>query len=76
MPDDIPEFVLLAEPISIKQLLLACKLVETGGEAKRMCTQGGVSVNGNKVTDPNAQITPLGGETVQVGKRKFAKIKT
>ena len=75
LPDDIPEFELPAEPISVKQLLLVCKLVETGGEAKRMCTQGGVSVNGNKVADPNAQITPSGGDTVQVGKRKFAKIK-
>jgi tyrosyl-tRNA synthetase len=75
LPDDMPEFKLPAEPISIKQLLLACKLVETGGEAKRLCNQGGVSVNGNKVTDPNTQITFSDGMIIQVGKRKFAKIK-
>lgn len=74
LPDDMPEFTLPAEVISVKQLLLACKLVETGGEAKRMCAQSAVSIDGAKIADPNAQITPTGGMTIQVGKRKFARI--
>ena len=53
-----PKFKLPAEPISVKQLLIACKLVESGGEAKRMCAQSAVTIDGQKVTDPNAQITP------------------
>jgi len=75
LPDEIPEFKLSAETVSIKQLLLACKLVETGGEAKRMCAQSAVTIDGQKVTDSNAQITPANGMTIQVGKRKFARIK-
>jgi tyrosyl-tRNA synthetase len=75
LPDDIPEVELTADPISLKQLLLSCKLVTTGGEAKRMTAQGGVSINENKQTDPNAEITPTNGMVIQVGKRKFAKIK-
>jgi len=75
LPDDIPEFELPAEPISAKQLLLACKLVETGGEAKRMCSQSAVTIEGRKITDPNAEITPKNGIVIQVGKRRFAKIK-
>ncbi len=75
LPDDIPEFELPAEPLSVKQLLLACKLVSTGGEAKRMCAQSAVAIDGKKITDPNVQITPKSGMTLQVGKRKFAKIK-
>lgn len=74
MPDDMPEFQLPAEPMSIKQLLTTCKLVDSGGEAKRMVTQGGVSVDGKKVTDPNGSVTPADGMIVQVGKRRFAKI--
>jgi tyrosyl-tRNA synthetase len=66
---------LSAEPISVKQLLLACKLVETGGEAKRMCAQSAVTIDSQKVTDSNAQITPKDGMTIQVGKRKFARLK-
>ena len=75
LPDEMPEVKLPAEPITVKQLLVTCKLVETGGEAKRMCAQSAVTIDGQKITDPNAQITPKNGMTIQVGKRKFAKIK-
>ncbi len=75
LPDEIPEFELPAEPISVKQLLLACKLVETGGEAKRMCSQSAVTIDNDKTTDPHAEITPKDGMVIQVGKRRFAKVK-
>ena len=52
----------------------AKQIISTGGEAKRMVKQGGVSVDGDKVTDPQAEITPIDGMIVQVGKRKFAKL--
>jgi tyrosyl-tRNA synthetase len=52
-----------------------CKLVASGGEGKRMIRQAGVSIDGKKVTDPNEKITPVDGMIVQVGKRKFAKLK-
>jgi len=74
LPDDIPVVELPPEPISVKQLLLTCKLVETGGEAKRMVAQAAVSVAGERVTDPNTLIYPNDGTVVQVGKRKFAQI--
>jgi tyrosyl-tRNA synthetase len=76
LPDEIPEFSLPTQPIMVKQLLLFCKLVETGGEAKRLCSQSAVTIDGEKITDSNATITPKNGMTIQVGKRKFAKIKT
>jgi tyrosyl-tRNA synthetase len=75
LPDDIQEVTLEDADISVKQLLLSCKLVETGGEAKRMVAQGAVTIAGNKVSDPNAQISPTDGMVIQVGKRRFAKLK-
>jgi tyrosyl-tRNA synthetase len=75
LPDDIPEVVIADAAISVKQLLLFCKLVETGGEAKRMVAQDAVSIEGNKIADPNAEITPTNGMVIQVGKRRFAKLK-
>jgi tyrosyl-tRNA synthetase len=74
LPDEIEEFQLSSQTVSVKQLLLTCKLAETGGQAKRLCAQGGVTIDGNKVSDPNSQINPADGMTIQVGKRKFAKI--
>ncbi len=75
LPGEMPEIEMPAEPVMASKLLLACGLVETGGEGKRMIKQGGVSVAGQKIGDPNAQIAPADGMVVQVGKRKFAKIR-
>ena len=37
--------------INVIDLLCACKLTTSKGEARRLIQQGGVSVNGEKVTD-------------------------
>ncbi len=76
LPDEIPKVKIAAEPIAASKLLLHCKLVSTGGEAKRMVKQGGASIDGKKLNDPNAEITPKDGMVIRVGKRKFARIKT
>ena len=75
VPDDMPEVEIAAEAITAAKLIVHCKLVASGGEAKRMIKQGGVRINDNKISDPNQQITPESGMIVQVGKRKFAKLK-
>jgi tyrosyl-tRNA synthetase len=75
LPDEIPEVETPAEPMMASKLLTHCGLVESGGEAKRMCKQGGVKVNDEKIADPSQEITPADGMVVQVGKRKFAKLK-
>ena len=75
LPDDIPNVAISPGPISAAKLLLHCKLVETGGEAKRMIKQGAVKINDKKIADPNTEVTPADGMVVQVGKRKFAKLK-
>ena len=76
LPDDIPQVKISAEPIMASKLLVHCKLVESTSEAKRMIkVQSAVSINGSKINDPNAEITPTDGMIIQVGKRKFAKLK-
>ncbi|MHC4544152.1 MAG: tyrosine--tRNA ligase [Planctomycetota bacterium] len=75
LPDEIQKVPIADTVITVKQLLLLCKLVKTGGEAKRIVAQGGVTIDSNKITDPNAEITPENGMVIQVGKRKFAKLK-
>ena len=75
LPDDIAEIGTAAAPIMASKLLTACGLVSTGGEAKRAIKQGGVRIDDEKLTDPNAVIEPVDGMVVQVGKRKFARLK-
>ncbi len=76
LPDEIPEVEIPAEPIMASKLLLRCKLVSSGGEAKRIIKQGGCTIDSRKISDPNEQITPANDMVVQVGKRKFARLKT
>ncbi len=75
LPEDMPECSLPSAPLLLKNLLTACKLVETSGEAKRMVQQGGVSIDGQKATDANAEVTPRDGMVIQVGKRRFARLR-
>jgi len=76
LPDEIPEVEIPAEPISASKLLLACKLVSSGGEAKRMIKQSAASIDSEKLNDPNTEITPKDGMVIRVGKRKFARLRT
>jgi len=75
LPDDVPLVEISSEPIMASKLVVRCGLVSSGGEAKRMIKQSGVSIDSKKVTDPNAEITPKDGMVIQVGKRRFAKLR-
>ena len=75
LPDDIPEVKIPPEPIAVSKLLVYCDFTSSTSEAKRMVKQSAVSIDGSKITDPNAEITPTNGMIIQVGKRKFARLK-
>ena len=75
LPDDMPEVVIEADAIMASKLLVKCDLVSSGGEAKRMIKQSAVSIDSKKISDPNAEIAPTDGMVIQVGKRKFARLK-
>jgi len=75
VPDDIPEIKLNDKELSILNLILKVKFAHSKGEAKRLVTQGGVSINGKKVADINSIIQIENGMILKVGKRKFIKLK-
>lgn len=63
-----------AEGIAVANLLKAAALTSSTSEALRMIAQGGVKIDGEKITDKALKLA--GGTTVvvQVGKRKFARV--
>jgi len=75
LPEDIPEIEISTEPVMAAKLLLHCKLVPSGSEAKRMIKQSAVSIDGRRINDPNKEVTPKDGMVLQVGKRRFARLK-
>jgi tyrosyl-tRNA synthetase len=78
LPEEIPEKVIETDPsvpMMASNLVLESDLVVSSSEAKRMIRQAAVRIDGEKVTDPNAEITPKDGTVIQVGKRKFRIIR-
>lgn len=74
VPDEMESFEVTGET-AITDLLVQCGLAASKGEAKRLITGGGVSIDGEKVDDPNLVWSPPSGEAVlKVGKRKFLRI--
>ena len=77
IPDDLPESLIPcgSSGIGIAQLLKQAGLTPSTSEALRMIDQGGVKIDGEKVSD-RALVLPIGTDAVlQVGKRKFARVK-
>ncbi|MCR5835797.1 MAG: tyrosine--tRNA ligase [Lachnospiraceae bacterium] len=62
--------------IAIMDLMMACGLVPSKGEARRLIQQGGVSVNDEKVSDIGFIVTKdmlATGVKIKKGKKKFHK---
>ncbi len=75
IPDDIPEIKLdNGSEIGILDLILKVNFAPSKGEARRLVAQGGVSIDGEKIEDINAQILLNKSKVLKVGKRKFIKI--
>jgi tyrosyl-tRNA synthetase len=74
IPDEMPEVEITPEPLIASKLVVNCAAVSSS-EAKRLIRQSALSVDGEKLIDPNAQITPKDGMVIQVGKRKFARLR-
>ena len=76
VPDEMPEVTLKCGPtgLSIAQVLKQAGLTPSTSEALRMIEQGGVKLNGDKVSDKGLLLKPGAPIVLQVGKRKFARV--
>ena len=76
-PKDIETFsISLDDDIAIGNLLKESGLVQSTSEAMRLVKQGAVKINDEKIDDPKLSIAKNQELLVQVGKRRFLKIKT
>ena len=73
IPTDIPEFSCDGE-IWIAKALVDCNIEPSTSQARRDIKQGGVKIDQEKVSDDKLQLS-AGEYLLQVGKRKFAKLK-
>ena len=72
MPDAMPELTLAAGPVA--GVMKHAGLTASTSEALRMIEQGGVRLNGERVTDKDLALKQGDTVVLQVGKRKFARV--
>ena len=76
LPDDMPELTVQSVngSIAIASLLKQANLVASTSEALRMIDQGGVKLDGEKVSDKALQLKAGAVVVAHVGKRKFGRV--
>jgi tyrosyl-tRNA synthetase len=76
LPGEIPEVILKASPAGLvtTQVLKLSGLASSSSEANRLIEQGGVRVDGERVSD-RARVFATGTYLVQVGKLKAYRVK-
>jgi tyrosyl-tRNA synthetase len=74
LPSLVPEVKIKRGTLRILDLLTKTKLVSSRSEAKRLIMQKGVKINGEIIEDWGGTVEIRGGEVVQIGRRRFAKL--
>jgi tyrosyl-tRNA synthetase len=77
LPEEIPEFELpegQGGGLGLLDLLRQVDFAASNSEARRLVAQGSVQVDGERVGDPHLRLGP-GSHLVQVGRRRFARVR-
>jgi tyrosyl-tRNA synthetase len=76
IPVDIPEVKLTSKDgvLALPQVLKQAGLTASTSEALRLIEQGGVKIDGAKVSDKSLKLAKGARAVLQVGKRKFARV--
>jgi len=76
IPEDMPQVSYRGTdcPLLLVRALTEAGLTKSNGEARRAIDQGGVKLNGEKVSNTNLELTGNGEYIVQIGKRRFVRI--
>ncbi|MBN1494226.1 tyrosine--tRNA ligase [Candidatus Peregrinibacteria bacterium] len=75
LPEDIEETTIDAKAINLVELIVNEKMAPSKSEARRLIEQGGVKIDQEKITDVNHTLDLHNEKLLQVGKRKFLKVK-
>jgi tyrosyl-tRNA synthetase len=75
LPEDMLEFAVTENPMRILEIMMNTESAPSLSEARRLIQQGGVTLNGYRVTDVNAEVFVKDGSVLKVGKRRFARLR-
>jgi tyrosyl-tRNA synthetase len=76
IPEEMPQvsYALTDGTVLLARAMTEAGLTKSNGEGRRAIDQGGVKLDGEKVSDTNLELTAVGEHIVQIGKRRFARI--
>uniref|UniRef100_A0A7C4W9J5 Tyrosine--tRNA ligase n=3 Tax=candidate division WOR-3 bacterium TaxID=2052148 RepID=A0A7C4W9J5_UNCW3 len=74
LPSEIPVFYSKERNIRLVDLLVCANLLPSKSEAKRKIREGGVYLNGERISDIDYQVVIDKEIVIKVGKRKFLKV--
>lgn len=74
LPNEIPE-IKISGTYTLPLFLIELGACSSNSEARRLIEQGALKIDGAKITDPKSEIAAHSGMIVQVGKRKYYRIK-
>lgn len=78
LPSDVPEVVmpadLLGQRVSLIDLLMTGGLTSSRAEARRLIAGGGVTLNGERQTEPATLVMVGSGAILQVGRRRIVRL--
>ena len=60
--------------VGLLTLLVKAGIAPSNGEARRLVQQGGISIDGEKVSDPTMKLTVRDGMVIRKGKKVFRKV--
>jgi tyrosyl-tRNA synthetase len=78
IPDDVPIIEVPADraaEIPVVDLAIMAKMAPSKSAVRRLIDQGGVELDGARVTDRDATVQLRDGALLRVGKRKFIRVK-
>ncbi len=80
LPEQIPEGLISRDELvqgkaRVAKLLVLLGLAESNSEARRLISQGGVSIDGTRVRDIDTEVVVQDGLILRVGRRRFAKVR-
>jgi len=78
-PEEIKELILKKGDLKegniwLIKLIVLSGVVDSKSEARRLVEQGGVRINGEKISDPNFDFTVKEGTILKIGKLNFVKL--
>jgi tyrosyl-tRNA synthetase len=76
LPEEVPEVTVTLDggAAPLPWVLRAAGLASSTSEGRRLVEQGGVSLDGERITDPGTLLESGRTVVIQVGKRRFARV--